>query len=397
MPPSEHIFDVRSAGRITNSPFRQSRILFVSGTLSGGGAERFASTLLQHLSRDLFKLSLCLFRDEISYPLASDVDLSIISHRGPLSTLRSVSRLTEVIDKVKPDIVVSIMDYLGMFVGEALRSSKSQPVWIARTSNNPELLFGSVRGKCHKLWLNRVYPRVDQFIGNSEGLVKSFGTSFPCARGKIRMLRNPVDIERLEKLSQAEWAETIDTSTPNLFYSARLRQQKRPDVLIDAFRIVLENTAARLWICGDGPLKGAIERSIDQHNLRPHVRLVGFRENVFPLLKAASVAIATSDYEGLPNNVLEAQALGIPVVSTRSSFGPEEIIIHEKTGFLTERGNAHQIAQAILQLLHDKQLHASMSAAGRKRMQDVFALKHVIPTWEDFLCEVAGHSARRAA
>lgn len=364
---------------------RKTSVLFVSGTLSGGGAERFVSTLLQHLNRETFEPSLCLFRDEITYPLPADINPAILGHRGPHSSARTIQRLARTIDDIRPQVVVSIMDYLGMFTGEALRRTAHHPVWVARTSNNPQFLFQSLRGRCRKLWLNRVYPRADCFVANSYGLAESFQNAFQCARGRTHVLLNPVDIDQMEKMSEAEWPEAIDTSRPNLFYSARLQTQKRPDVLIEAFRIIRKHADARLWICGDGPLRRKIEDSIVNHNLRPHIRLLGFRDNTFPLLKAASVAVATSDHEGLPNSILEAQALGVPVVSTRSTFGPEEIIRHGETGLLTECDNPSAVAAAVIRLLSDDQSRSEMTVQARVRTRRKFGLTAIVPQWENFL------------
>ena len=373
------------------------RVLLVSGTLSGGGAERFASTLLQHLNRERFLPSLCLFRDEIAYPLAADVEVSTLGHRGPVSARRTVRRLAETIDRIQPDVVISVMDYLGMFVGEALRSCRSRPVWVARTSNNPKFLFHSIRGRCRKQWLKRVYPGADLFVTNSQGLSESFQKTFSCARGRTQVLLNPIDINRIERLSLAEWPEVIDTDVPNLFYSARLKAHKRPDVLLNAFRIVRQHSQAKLWICGDGPLRGKIERLVERYDLRPHLRMIGFRENIFPLLKAATLAVATSDYEGLPNNVLEAQALGVAVVSTRSSFGPAEIIQHEKTGLLTDRGNPDAVARAIIRLLSNDELRADMSIQAQQDVRRRFGLEATIPRWETLLNEVTQERMADAA
>ncbi|GAB5441160.1 MAG: glycosyltransferase family 4 protein [Fuerstiella sp.] len=365
------------------------RLLVVSGTLSGGGAERFVSTLLQHLNRGRIQPSLCLFRDDVTYPLPADVNVSILGHTGPTSIYRSTRRLAGVIDQEQPDVVLSVMDYLGMFVGAALRQTRHQPRWIARTSNSPEFQFRSWRGRIRRQWLNRVYPRADIFVANSAGLGSSFEQHFPCARGRTHVLSNPVDVQRLQRLATAEWPEAIDASIPNLFYSARLQAQKRPDVLIEAFRIVRQQAPARLWMCGSGPLLRKVESSIERHGLRGHVRMVGFRDNIFPLLKASTLAVATSDYEGLPNNILEAQALGVPVVSTRSSFGPEEIIEHEQTGLLAERSNPADVARAIIRLLSDTSLRRKMSTQAADRIEDCFSIDQTLPRWEDLILESA--------
>lgn len=381
---------VRPIASASDDPGRSPvKVLVVSGTLSGGGAERFVSTLLHHLNRARIQPALCLFRDEICYPLPADVEVSILGHRGPLHSWKSVRRLADCINRTKPDVVVSVMDYLGMFVGEALRTSEAQPVWIARTSNNPRFQFQTLRGRMRKLWLKRVYPRANLFVANSYALAESFQSTFACAAGRTQVLLNPVDVERLERLSAADWPEVIDSSVPNLFYSARLQAQKRPDVLIEAFRIVRQHSPARLWICGDGPLRGRIENMIERYSLRRHVRMVGFRENIFPLLKAATLSVATSDYEGLPNNVLEAQALGIPVVSTRSAFGPEEIIQHERTGLLTERSNPNDVASAIIRLLSDDDLRAEMSLHAKASVRGLFAVEQTVPAWETLLTNAA--------
>ncbi|MCA9048494.1 MAG: glycosyltransferase [Planctomycetaceae bacterium] len=368
-------------------------VLLVSGTLSGGGAERFASTLLQHLDRERFQPSLCLLRDDITYPLASDVPVSIMGHGGPLHTVRTVRRLAQTIDSVCPDIVISTMDYLGMFVGEALGSSQCRPAWLARTSNNPAFLFGSLRGQIRKQWLNRVYPRATLYVANSRGLAESFQKTFPSARGRTRILTNPVDMAGIDQMAREDWPESIDTTIPNIFYSARLRSQKRPDILIEAFRLVLQQVPARLWICGEGPLRSRVESLIEKYRLRPHVRMAGFRSNTFPLLKKCSLAVATSDFEGLPNSILEAQAMGIPVVSTRSSFGPEEIIRHGITGLLTKPGDPREVADGILTLLHDTPLREEMSARARGMMREQFCLESVIPMWESALTEATVSSA----
>jgi glycosyltransferase involved in cell wall biosynthesis len=99
----------------------------------------------------------------------------------------------------------------------------------------------------------------------------------------------------------------------------------------------------------------------------------------------------------LPNNVLEAQALGVPVVSTRSSFGPEEIIQHEETGLLTDPGNPGEVARAIIRVLSDDRLRSDMAHRARIALRQRFGLETTIPRWQALLEEFAPAEIQRAA
>lgn len=376
-----------------NRRHRKSQIvhlLVVSVDLDEGGVQRFASTLIRHLDKRQFNITLVLFQDKSRYTVCDDVQVEVLGSCGIASTVRIVRRLAKAIDHYRPDVVLSTMDYVGMFVGEALRHCRVRPVWVARTSNNPDHITRGWRGKLRKLWLRRVYPYADLFVANSHALAAYFPKVFSCASGRMRVILNPVDVRHVRQLAEQDSQYAIDIGVPNLVYIARLRRHKRPDVLLDAFHLVLEQRPAKLWICGDGPHRGWIERRIKQLRLNKHVQLVGYVDNVFPLMKRASVVVATSDFEGMPNSLLEAQVLGIPIVSTRSAFGPEEIIEHAKSGLLVNCGDSRAVAAAILQCLNDDHFSATVAATAKRRAEDRFDLDATLPPWIDLLEECLG-------
>jgi glycosyltransferase involved in cell wall biosynthesis len=142
-----------------------------------------------------------------------------------------------------------------------------------------------------------------------------------------------------------------------------------------------------LWICGDGPLREKTSRDIAARGLGDSVKLLGFQQNPYALMRQATVFVMTSDHEGLPNALIEAQGLGIPAVSTRCPYGPDEIIEDGKTGILVNVGDSRAIAEAIEGLLTNPQRRKEMAEAARNRARSLFDKSTLIKAWEDVLME----------
>jgi glycosyltransferase involved in cell wall biosynthesis len=391
--PNQHPSDV-IAGRAGRGVMPKSKIplMIVTGTLTGGGAERFVSNFLCHLDRRRYDPTLLLLRNEIGFPIPAEIPRIVVDHRGWQSTLGTIRRIRNAIEQVKPAVILTNMDSNGKFVGAALRTTSIQPVWIARTSNDPAQKYRGVRGHLNKLWLRRVYPRADYFVANSEGLADRFRTFFPFASDRTRTIGNPVDLEQLEEMASQVPEVPIESDVPNIVFLGRLERQKRPDILIEAFRQIVDHRRAKLLICGDGPLRGEVKRLIARYDLTNSVRLLGFCENPFPILKTATIVISTSDFEGLPNVLLEAQALGIPAVATNCGFGPSEIIEHGVTGLLTETGQPQAIADAAEQILCNPERLREMSIAATEKIRRKYNAVSILAQWMDLFEEAINNS-----
>ncbi len=367
------------------SPGDRIRVLVVTHSLTTGGAERFASNLVTALDRRRFAPSVCLVTDRATYPLADDVPATTLGYRGLHHLPRSISRLRRQIAAERPDVVLSNVLSTNCLTGGALAGLADPTPWVARIGLAPELGEPLVQ----RLWARRCYPLARAVVSNSERMLESFVRFYPQTRGRCRSLPNPTDFERLDRLA-AEPPAREPRGEATLLAVGRLTRQKRPDLMLEALAEVRRHFDARLWLCGDGPLRPAVERRIGELGLDGAVELLGFCDNPFALMRSADLFVLTSDCEGLPNALIEAQGLGLPAVATRCPYGPDEIVGDGVTGRLVPTGDPSSAARAIVEILGDPEQRRRMGAAAERRARERYDVARVVPQWEELLAEVAG-------
>ncbi len=172
---------------------------------------------------------------------------------------------------------------------------------------------------------------------------------------QYRVILNGIDLERFAAAPRPVPGRVVSI--------ARLAPQKRPDLLVRAFRRVED---AELLLVGDGPLRPEVERLVAELGLGDRVRLVGNRRDVADLLAEAACVVLASDYEGCPLTVLEAMAAGVPVVATRVG-GVPELIDDGRTGLLVEPGDERALGAAISLALDARELGAAAREEARRR------------------------------
>ncbi len=365
------------------------KVLLVTHSLSGGGAERFAATLATHLDRARFVPAVCAATPRRTYPVPEDVPVSVLGYSGLASLPRTVRRLRDEIERSRPDLVLSNVLSTNGLTGAALRGLGERPAWVARVANAP----GAREPWLHRLWARRVYGLARRVVSNSSAMAEAVAEAYPAVRDRVTSLPNPTDFSCLDRLA-AEAPPRARDGRPTILWLGRLVEQKRPDLALEALALVRRSVDARLWLCGEGPLEGALRRQAAALGLGspaagPAVELLGFCENPFPLMRQADLFLLTSDFEGLPNALIEAQGLGLPAVSTRCPFGPAEIVEHGATGLLVQPGDAGDLASGVLELLGDPARRAAMGRAAAERARATFDLPRVLPRWETLLAQAA--------
>ena len=159
----------------------------------------------------------------------------------------------------------------------------------------------------------------------------------------------------------------------------RLVYQKAQSVLINAMREVLaQRPEIILYIAGEGPLRGELQKQIDSYGLHDQIYLLGNRKDVLTLLSIAHIFVLSSRWEGLPMALLEAMGSGLPVVATEVE-GVNEVLQQNIQGLLVPSEDAKALAIALFLLINDPQQRNKMGMEARKRIEESYTT--------DIMCE----------
>lgn len=368
------------------------RILFVIPYLGAGGAERVLTTLLNELDREKFLPSLVLFnrKGEFLKDVPARVKIYDLNKKSRLSFPKLVTGMAQLVRREKPDVVVSFLEYANLVCLWAKRISPSgRTKWIISERSLPSAALASgirnrIKQKLHK-WLDRT---ADLVITNSnqtkEVLIDRFGLS----QNKVDVIPNPVDIARIQRLSsQTPPCPWFAQNVPVIISIGRLSKPKNYPCLIEAFSMVLKHTDARLIILGQGAMRGHLESMIDRLDLKDKVHMPGFVSNPYCYLRRSSIFVLPSLWEGLPNALLEAMALGKPIVATRANRSIEELIEDGRHGILVATGSAYALSKAIIKLLANRDCWERFSQNCRDAIS-CFDVRAVVKQYEKVLQEL---------
>lgn len=159
----------------------------------------------------------------------------------------------------------------------------------------------------------------------------------------------------------------------NIVYLGRLTPQKNPHRLLSVFKLLIEKKPnIRIAVIGTGELEEEIHKLAFDMKLTPNVEFLGFQSNPYKMLHDAKLMIMTSRWEGTPMCVLEAMALGVPVVSTLTD-GVKDVVEDGKTGYLSDDDEV--IVYKCLRILEDDKLYQELHQNSLKRATEILDSK----------------------
>ena len=363
-------------------------MVLVLHALAGGGAERVAVRLLQHLDRDRFRPVLALFRAEGPYieEVPDDVPVVDLKKRTKADWPGTIQRLTRLFRREHPHVILAFDWHANLASLAAARLAGGgirvvAGVRIHESSYIP--LLPRWIQPLRRTTIRTLYPFADVVLTNSEAATGDLAESFKLPRHKLVTIPNPVDIAFVEARAAVDLnGSWFPRDIPVVLAAGRLVPQKCFDVLIDAMAKICKTRECKLVILGEGPDKAALRARADRQGIGESVIIAGFAANPFNLMRHSQVFVLASMAEGLPNVVLEAMACRTPVVATRCSAGAEEILTDGKDGLLVPPGDVDTLAGAIASLLDSPERRATLGAAGYRRVQD-FSTAHVIGEFEE--------------
>jgi glycosyltransferase involved in cell wall biosynthesis len=183
-------------------------------------------------------------------------------------------------------------------------------------------------------------------------------------------------------VSRAREEMRLPAGVPVIGLGARLIEQKNIELLLDAFAILVRtDPLTHLVICGDGPLRAALESRAIELGVAERTRFPGFRSDMPAVMHLFDVYTLTSHWEGLPMAILEAMAAGIPIVATDVG-GVSSAVMHGETGTLVPAGDAEGFAAACRALLSDRTVRESYAARSREVFAQRFSARAMAAQYE---------------
>lgn len=225
------------------------------------------------------------------------------------------------------------------------------------------------------------------FIANSEAVREDHHQWSFVARKKILLVYNGIDAVALQR----QWKQNSHALIPELSSRSshplvgiigRLWKEKDHETFLHAAKIINQTEPeVHFVIVGDGPTRDSIEAMCDRLELSDHVVLLPAQQDVLSVLRALTVFVLTSTYEGFPNVLLEAAVADVPIVTTAAG-GAAEVIDNDVTGFVVPCGDADAIAQKVCRLLRNSALRNQMATASKERVANLFSARTNIQQME---------------
>ena len=362
------------------------KLLFISGNLGGGGAERRLVLLMNYFVEQGHHVSIILFKRSGSY-------LDFLDNRVEIFTLPKIRYIanfvrviftSKILMSMKPNLVFSNL----------AGSNKIAIIANLLLFNRYRIIIGVVNNPIaySKIFLLKIlYKLPIAIIVNSKGLMEAVVTKWNINPGKVITIYNGIAIGKVNRLAQEAINnyETFERKNTYIISAVgTLCKQKGYDVLLNALNLVLASRDVKLLILGDGPLRSFLEHKTYKLGLTDNVNFIGFQKNPFKWIKNSDVFVLASYYEGFPNVLVEAMACGIPVIATRAPFGPEEIIEDGKTGLLTPVGDHKLLADKILSVFNNKYDIDSMVKKAKIRAMQLFDANIMCEKYEEFFMKI---------
>jgi glycosyltransferase involved in cell wall biosynthesis len=199
---------------------------------------------------------------------------------------------------------------------------------------------------------------------------------------KIKIIYNPIDLKKIMKLKEEEIKELRIKRKPFLLTVGRLTKAKGYPYLLRAYSRIYKEIDEKLLILGIGQDEEKLKSLVNELGIQEHVLFLGFQKNPYKFMNRASIFVLSSLWEGFPNVILEAMACGVPVISTDCPSGPREIITNDKNGILVPPADEKALAEAMLNLLINKNLRKHFSIEGKKKAED-FRIDRILPQYEE--------------
>ena len=343
-----------------------NRLLFILPRLTGGGAERVTSVFCNTLSENGYDIHLILYeRGKDEYPCSDKVKVHVLPQRQnnelrAIYILQKFLYLRKLIKSISPDCIIPMLPY------------QVEHCFLATVGLHYPMVITVRNDPLHDTPNERMRKRRDWIAKHVYGVfvqTESQKKYFPLeVQKKTFIVPNPVNQEALTYISE-EKKEIL-----HFVAAGRLEKQKNYEMMISAFEMAYQNNKGiRLDIYGSGTLYDSLMTLIQEKSLIGIVRLCGRVVDIISIMSKYDAFLMSSNYEGMPNSLMEAMGLGLPCVSTDCCAGSSELIGDNKRGILVGVDDVKSMTMAIESLCKNPKYAFSLGREARKYMKMNYA------------------------
>jgi glycosyltransferase involved in cell wall biosynthesis len=357
------------------------KIMFYINVLTKGGAERVMLSLAQQFQAKGYEVLLVTsYRDLDEYEIPDNIRVCALERERIVQSrirrnLTRIRKLRKLCRQEKPDVLISFLQEPNF---RSICAAIGLPIKnVISVRNDPNMEYAGKIGRFVGKW---ILPTADGCVFQTKEAMRWFPKRL---QQKSILIPNAVaDV----------FYETPRKLRPNDIVSVgRLSAQKNHALLIEAFGDIADRfPETNLRIYGTGDLEDELRNRIDRLNLNDRIFLMGTTDHVEEVLAGAKVFVLPSNYEGMPNALMEALAMGVPSIAADCPCGGPRMLIRDKeNGFLFPVGDRRALAELLAELLSDEEKREHVGEAARVRAKE-FHPQKVFTIWEDYITKIVG-------
>jgi len=353
------------------------KILFFLSYPKSGGTELIVLNILQRYQK-LFDICFLFESDSLSIKFAQYSN-QIFFLNYSKSKFNALKNFLKIVKKNSYDAILSF----GLKPNLLARIIKIFFPQIKIINNLRSVFSGDSKNYFHT-----ILDFITQFLFDEYWVNSKAGINYLIKNGfeanKIKLFYNGID---LAKINEIEKCVIPDTENKIVVVNVgNLRKVKNQSFIIKIAKKLKEKNfdKVKFIIIGDGELRQNLENEIIKNNLQDYVLLSGKKDNVVSYLKSSDIFLFTSLYEGLPNAIIEAAAIGLPVISYNAG-GTGEIISNQKGGYIINEFNPDLFAEKIIELANSPEKRKLMGEYNKKFISENFNIEIMYNRFEELL------------
>lgn len=373
-------------------------VLFPITDLATDGAQRQLLELVKGLDKNCFKPVVLTLKPggsmEREFREVPQVEVLSLDRRGKYDLL-GVFKVWGILRRMKADVVQPFLTP-ATFFGLLPALLSRTPVKIVTERAGPGARNARLGYRFYLKAEDLLTRFADWSVANSQA-----GREYLIQRGinpaRIRVIYNGINLSRLtadqEGVQKVRRRLDVPPDGKVVGMMARLFPVKNHAMFLQAAALINQVIPdTRFALVGDGPLRSQLEDMNQELGLASKVTLFGEQRDVGTYLSAFDIAVLTSDTEGCSNALLEAMALGKPIVATDVG-GNREVVNHGETGLLVPRDDPEALAEAIITLLRDTDIAHAMGQRAKQMIISRFSLESMIHEYQSLWVETIAEKA----